>query len=244
MRGRANEAQSSGTQRARWRGQASAATRRAAERGGEARRGGPLGAQRRKVAKSSAQPSTSETSRPSAPERDAQPSSASRRSSATPQTSLRLCASARDKRRRDDHRPLEEPIADTPEQVAQSRRAAERSPQARSSATPQPLGGLASWRETNDAATTTARSKSRSPIPPNRSRRAAERSPQARSSGTSLCASVVRFPTHRSSDSKLLRHQPLAPPQHLLQRRHVPQRRAGRSAQGQGQGRRAPFAEA
>ena len=38
MRGRANEAQSSGTQRARWRGQASAATRRAAERGGEARR--------------------------------------------------------------------------------------------------------------------------------------------------------------------------------------------------------------
>ena len=131
MRGRANEAQSSGTQRARWRGQASAATRRAAERGGEARRGGPLGAQRRKVAKSSAQPSTSETSRPSAPERDAQPSSASRRSSATPQTSLRLCASARDKRRRDDHHPLEEPIADTPEQVAQSRRAAERSPQAR-----------------------------------------------------------------------------------------------------------------
>jgi hypothetical protein len=37
--------------------------------------------------------------------------SASRRSSATPPTSLRLCASAREKQRRDDHRPLEEPIA-------------------------------------------------------------------------------------------------------------------------------------
>jgi hypothetical protein len=94
-------------------------------------------AQSRKAAKSSAQPSTSRTSRPSAPERDAQPSSASRRSSATPQTSLRLCASARDERRRHDHRPLEEPI-DTPEQVAQSRRAAERSPQARSSGTSRP----------------------------------------------------------------------------------------------------------
>jgi hypothetical protein len=66
------------------------------------------------------------------------PASASRRASATPQTSLRLCASAREKQRRDDHHPLKEPIADTPEQVAQSRRAAERSPQARSSGTSRP----------------------------------------------------------------------------------------------------------
>ena len=40
--------------------------------------------------------------------------SASRRSSATPQTSLRLCASAREKQRRDDQHPLEEPIARHP----------------------------------------------------------------------------------------------------------------------------------
>jgi hypothetical protein len=64
--------------------------------------------------------------------------SVSRRSSETPQISLRLCASARDKHRRHDHHPLDEPIADTPEQVAQSRRAAERSPQARSSGTSRP----------------------------------------------------------------------------------------------------------
>jgi hypothetical protein len=55
-----------------------------------------------------------------------------------PQTSLRLCAFAREKQRRHDHPPLEEPIAATPEQVAQSRRAAERSPQARSSGTSRP----------------------------------------------------------------------------------------------------------
>jgi hypothetical protein len=79
--------------------------------------------------------------------------SASRRSSATPQTSLRLCASAREKQHRDDHRPLEEPIAHPPGQVAQSRRAAERSPQARSSATSRPL---ASARDTQHPLRVTA----------------------------------------------------------------------------------------
>jgi hypothetical protein len=106
------------------------------------------------------------TPRPSAPERDAQPSSASRQASGTPQTSLRLCASARDKRRRHDHPPLEEPIADTPGQVAQSRRAAERSPQARSLATPQTSLRLCASARDKRRRPTTPRSKSRSPPTP------------------------------------------------------------------------------
>jgi hypothetical protein len=93
--------------------------------------------------------------RPRLSRRDAQPSSASRRASETPQSSWRLCAFAREKQRRHDHPPLEEPIAATPGQVAQSRRAAERSPQARSSATPQTsLRLCASARDKRHAATT------------------------------------------------------------------------------------------
>ena len=89
----------------------------------------------RQAAKRSPKAPSSATSRPSASARDARPTSASRRSSGAPQTSWRLCGLAREKQRRHDHPPLEEPIAATPEQVAQSRRAAERSPQARSSGT-------------------------------------------------------------------------------------------------------------
>ena len=96
-------------------------------------------AQSRRAAERSPQARALGTSRPLASARDAQPTPASPRPLETPQTSLRLCASARDKRRCHDQRPLEETIADTPEQVAQSRRAAERSPQARSSGTPRPL---------------------------------------------------------------------------------------------------------
>jgi hypothetical protein len=123
--------------------------------------------------------------------------SASRRSSATPQTSLRLCGFARDKQRRNDHRPLEEPIAPPPRTgraEPQSRRALTSSAGVEDFQTvgigaghpappprhgdrrrhPRPLCGSAPLRETNNAATITARSKSRSPIPPDRSRRAAE----------------------------------------------------------------------
>jgi hypothetical protein len=154
-------------------------------------------AQSRRAAERSPQARSSGTSRPLASERDAQPTPASPHTSETPQTSLRLCASAREKQRRPHHRPLEEPIADTPEQVAQSRRAAERSPQARSSGTPRPSASErdaqptpASPRHVRDTpdlsaalrlcarkttpTPTTARSKSRSPTHPNRSRRAAE----------------------------------------------------------------------
>jgi hypothetical protein len=66
--------------------------------------------------------------------------SASPRPLAPPQTSLRLCASARDKQRRPHHHPLEEPISAKPRQVAQSRRAAESSPQTRSFGDTQTVG--------------------------------------------------------------------------------------------------------
>jgi hypothetical protein len=66
------------------------------------------------------------------------PRPASPRPLAPPQTSLRLCGSAREKPRRPHHHPLEEPIAATPGQVAQSRRAAESSPQARALGTSRP----------------------------------------------------------------------------------------------------------
>ena len=95
-------------------------------------------AQSRKAAKSSAEARALGTSRPSAPARDAQPNAGSRRWLATPQSSWRLGGLARDKQRRPHHRPLEEPIAAKPGQVAQSRRAAESSPQARALGTSRP----------------------------------------------------------------------------------------------------------
>jgi hypothetical protein len=84
----------------------------------------------------------------------------------------------------------------------------------RSSATPQPLGGLASWRETNDAATTTARSKSR-PEQVAQSRRAAERSPQARALGASR-------PSERDDDRR--RHRNLLAAWRLGARKTTPRR--------------------
>jgi hypothetical protein len=106
-----------------------AGTRGCARRDARRRSSGQL-AQSRKAAKSSAEARALRTSRPLASARNAQPRPASPHTSETPQTSLRLCASARDNPRRTHHCPLEETIADTPRQLAQSRRAAERSPQA------------------------------------------------------------------------------------------------------------------
>jgi hypothetical protein len=118
-------------------------------------------------------------------ERDAKPTSASRRSPTDPQTSSRLGGLARDQQRRTDHRPLVEPIgADTRAGRAKPRsrqelgedphvedmqtvalRSGTQSPPLRRGdrrPTRRPLRGLAAWRETNNAAPTTARSSSRS----------------------------------------------------------------------------------
>ena len=56
-----------------------------------------------------------------ASERDVQPTPASPHTSETPQSSWRLGGLAREKQRRDGHRPLDEPIAHPPGQVAQRR---------------------------------------------------------------------------------------------------------------------------
>ena len=82
---------------------------------------------------------------------------------------------------------------------------------------PRPLCGSAPLRETNDAATTTARSKRRSPPNPNRSRRAAE--PQSRRALLPLRLCAFARPNPRRAEAR-------RPPHHREPKHQAPPRPA------------------